>query len=475
MKGTSGGGPPSCKNVRLTIPGHKTVSFKRVSKNGKSTNNPHTDVTKMFTLTNFTNLNELNLAARQSTLTNTTKQNMQTTMKNHNETITDDTNDTQMLVEASTSSNNDENDGFLHPRKFVKISGSKRTEPVNEVKTKNKFTPLTFTTEIDDSNTQQTTPIPTDETKQPPIFFRGLVIKELNNFISKKLDHPITIRIGAEYNSLKPKTYKDRQTILTEFTKAKVEHYTYQISAQKPRKVVVKHIPQDVTDDEIKHDLEMQGIQIQKVARLTNRHGQTTNIVQLTVDKTELDKVYKITKIYNLYVKIETYKRRTGPTQCYNCQQLGHSSFTCGMPPKCVKCGQEHKTADCTKTTDEKATCANCGGGHTANYKGCQCHKDARKAQQTKPKQPKQNFRLTHDQFPTLPNSTQQTQQQTPTWGPTQKEDNDGSLSDILALLKSFNLKEMFSKIKAAMGKIKAAKTSFEKVLVIAEALIEFF
>ena len=232
--------------------------------------------------------------------------------------LTDDTNNTQMLVEASTSANNDENDGFLHPRKYVKIRGSKRTETVNEVKTKNKFTPLTFTNDTDDTNTQQTEPIPTDETKQPLIFFRGLVTKELNNFIAQKLDHPITIRIRAEYNSVKPKKYKDRQTILTEFTKAKVEHYTYQISAQKPRKVVVKHIPQDVTDEEIKHDLANQGMQVQKVARLTNRHGQTTNIVQLTVDKTELDKVYKITRIYNLYVKIETYKRRTGPTTARN-------------------------------------------------------------------------------------------------------------------------------------------------------------
>lgn len=50
---------------------------------------------------------------------------------------------------------------------------------------------------------------------------------------------------------------------------------------------------------------------------------------------------------------------------------FGHSSSNCGHSPRCVKCGGDHTTRDCTKPKEEKAKCCNCGGEHTANYRGC--------------------------------------------------------------------------------------------------------
>lgn len=144
------------------------------------------------------------------------------------------------------------------------------------------------------------------------------------------------------------------------------------------------------------------------------------------------------------------------------------------MPSKCVKCGQEHKTSDCTKTTDEKATCANCGGEHTANYKGCKCHKDARKTTQDRTNSRKE-FKLTKEQFPRINNSTEATPPQTSTWGPKKKEEDTGSLTDVLKLFKDLNLKDIFTTIKATMAKVAQAQTSLEKVMVIAEALLQFF
>jgi len=37
-----------------------------------------------------------------------------------------------------------------------------------------------------------------------------------------------------------------------------------------------------------------------------------------------------------------------------------------------LKCGSEHSTDECPKQRQEPAKCANCGGNHTANYKGSQ-------------------------------------------------------------------------------------------------------
>ena len=40
-----------------------------------------------------------------------------------------------------------------------------------------------------------------------------------------------------------------------------------------------------------------------------------------------------------------------------------------------MKFGAELFTDNCTKQLEEPAKCANCGGNHTANYKGCQTFK----------------------------------------------------------------------------------------------------
>jgi len=41
----------------------------------------------------------------------------------------------------------------------------------------------------------------------------------------------------------------------------------------------------------------------------------------------------------------------------------------CHHKTRCVKCGLDHYTDDCTKKLEEPSKCANCGENHTANYK----------------------------------------------------------------------------------------------------------
>ena len=59
--------------------------------------------------------------------------------------------------------------------------------------------------------------------------------------------------------------------------------------------------------------------------------------------------------------------------QCFACQRFGHTSQNCHMPPRCVKCPQQHADGACQNTDKtQKAYCVNCGiCGHPANYKHC--------------------------------------------------------------------------------------------------------
>ncbi|XP_076396397.1 uncharacterized protein LOC143265867 [Megachile rotundata] len=86
---------------------------------------------------------------------------------------------------------------------------------------------------------------------------------------------------------------------------------------------------------------------------------------------TSLSQVNKIGFLFSTRVYWVRYYSNKNHTQCFRCQAFRHSASKCNMPPRCVKCGAKHRTADCSKTPDTPARCANCGGQHTDNYSGC--------------------------------------------------------------------------------------------------------
>lgn len=65
------------------------------------------------------------------------------------------------------------------------------------------------------------------------------------------------------------------------------------------------------------------------------------------------------------------FERRLIPTQCYNCQQIGHKAFNCKNTQVCGKCAQEgHHHRDCINESVPK--CVPCGGPHESFSKNCQ-------------------------------------------------------------------------------------------------------
>ena len=74
---------------------------------------------------------------------------------------------------------------------------------------------------------------------------------------------------------------------------------------------------------------------------------------------------------YNKF-KVEKYIQPIKPIQCFNCQKFGHFSAKCEMKAStCVKCGGEHKVAECRSSLIK---CANCKENHTSNYAGCKIY-----------------------------------------------------------------------------------------------------
>jgi len=63
----------------------------------------------------------------------------------------------------------------------------------------------------------------------------------------------------------------------------------------------------------------------------------------------------------------------------YQLPRVRNSKTYCAYPPRCVRCNSNHPTSACNKTNDQPPVCVLCGGEHTANYRGCQVHKNLQK------------------------------------------------------------------------------------------------
>jgi hypothetical protein len=63
------------------------------------------------------------------------------------------------------------------------------------------------------------------------------------------------------------------------------------------------------------------------------------------------------------------FERRTGPIQCYNCQELGHKAFSCSKKRVCARCAVEgHHHSECQTQVPK---CGPCGGPHESFSRSC--------------------------------------------------------------------------------------------------------
>jgi hypothetical protein len=137
------------------------------------------------------------------------------------------------------------------------------------------------------------------------------------------------------------------------------------------------------------------------------KNGRKLPMFMVTLPSDSASKeIFQLDSIFHIKIRVEAYKT-TGPAQCFTCQGFGHSSANCGHSARCVKCGCNHLTKECTKTADQAPKCCNCGGEHTANY--CRCpfySQQVEKTQKTRRQQPQTiNSEQIQNPTPAVPKS----------------------------------------------------------------------
>lgn len=177
----------------------------------------------------------------------------------------------------------------------------------------------------------------------------------------------------------------DTHKKITEIMRANsLEFFTHQLSSEVPLKIVLSGLPpMDVTD--LKEELDLVGVKPTEIKAIpTTSKDFAPYLLHFANGTVRLHDLQKIRFVYNSVVRWKKFVKTPGMAiQCYRCQRYGHGSKHCNLTPMCVKCGQTHLTENCNvsvkdgnaQQTREQLKCANCGGNHTASYKGCKSRK----------------------------------------------------------------------------------------------------
>jgi hypothetical protein len=224
---------------------------------------------------------------------------------------------------------------------------------------------------------------PTKTPRIPPIVIYSLLTNHsaILTKVNEQLTTPVNVKSKTDCLLLYTKSAADYNVLLSEIKSAKLAYHTYPLPEAVQPQLVLKGIPPNVPEEDIRADLVARNIQVSRIFQLTKTDKEIREVVTkfpifvLTFSPgTDIRLVLQIHKLCHCIVTWEKFQNSRPVRQCFNCQSFSHSSNYCGKPVKCVKCNQPHATNDCTKPTGAPPKCVNCGGEHPTKFSGCPQH-----------------------------------------------------------------------------------------------------
>lgn len=142
-------------------------------------------------------------------------------------------------------------------------------------------------------------------------------------------------------------------------------------------KGVIYNVDMELSDQDIVSELKK--FKVTEAKRLLRgKEKETTTSVLLTFCSQTLPE--RVTMLYQSF-KVRLYVPPA--LRCYKCQRFGHTATNCNSSSQiCPRCSGSHSYQDCPDKDQLK--CSNCGGNHSAAYKGCPKYKQAVEVQRVR-------------------------------------------------------------------------------------------
>ena len=174
--------------------------------------------------------------------------------------------------------------------------------------------------------------------------------------------------------------------------------------------VLVLGLPISITEEELREHLFDQNLHPKRIERFNRKGSQEkSTTVKITFSSCQNKKAMLQSGLIMYYQLFHVVDYQPDPDiqQCYKCQGFGHQHWDCSAAQqKCLRCGGNHRVRDCPRERNNP-TCANCGGAHIANYRGCTAFKDAVRVEREKRTSDNITTTTTTTTTPTTPRATQ--------------------------------------------------------------------
>ncbi|GBM56710.1 Nucleic-acid-binding protein from transposon X-element [Araneus ventricosus] len=250
-----------------------------------------------------------------------------------------------------------------------------------ELKLKNKYSPLNeMETGNAENNAEKELSTSVNKPhKIPPIMLRRIAEYQI---LLKRINTIQKIKCLAKESGEFVKLFVDTPEEVLKLTKyleeQQLEFYCVADRTARPVKIVIRGLGKETNTEDIKTELKELKFEVEKVNQLRQfKTKEPLPLFQVHLARTpNVNEIYKVDNLLYHMVTVVKYENKS-VRQCFKCQTWQHSADKCHLKPKCVVCAGAHESKNCpnkTATSEEQklpVKCANCGGQHTASYKGC--------------------------------------------------------------------------------------------------------
>ncbi|GLV46602.1 hypothetical protein CBL_20887, partial [Carabus blaptoides fortunei] len=251
-------------------------------------------------------------------------------------------------------------DGYQRPMKRHCASPVKDAVPPT-IEVSNSFTALSSDVNENVSNNEdameQEQSQDAKKRSPPPIFLRSKINYQRVAVKARRNNITFTkVQNRAEDIKFQPATEDDYRKFVRQLEDDKEPEpfHTFELSSEKSLKVVIRGLPETISEDDVTSELTSLGYPVRKVRRLSVR-GKTIPLVSVDLERSDKGKdIFRLGHLFYLVVKVESKRRNNAVTQCFRCQKFGHVSKCCRAKWKCVRCGDDHATKRPRKPTQSQ-------------------------------------------------------------------------------------------------------------------------
>jgi hypothetical protein len=210
------------------------------------------------------------------------------------------------------------------------------------------------------------------DSKPSPVFVYGVtnfydMITHLSAIIEDEQYH--CKEISNDKIKIYVATPDSYRKLIKHLQEDKIIYHTHQTKQERAYRTVIRNLQYSTPTAQITAELEKQGHKVRNILNVKHRiTKEPLSLFFIDLEPHENNKgIHDMEFLCNMKITVEAPRPKKAHRPMHKMSILW--SY-CAEPYACVKCGGNHNTTICTKTSNTPAKCSLCGGNDPASYKG---------------------------------------------------------------------------------------------------------